>query len=70
MDTMNNTSALSVGILAVFTDYAGRVITCRIVRIDGSDVFCKVIALDPVAVRPYAIGDVMVRDARFVQAAV
>ena len=59
--------ALVVGDLAVFTDYAGRTIGCRVTRIDGGNVWCKVVGLSDQP--PYRIGDIICRDECYVRRA-
>ncbi len=60
--------ALAVGDLAVFTDYAGRAIGCRVTRIDAGMAWCKVTGLGEQ--RPYRNGDVITRDLCHVRRAV
>lgn len=60
---------LKVGDLAVFTDYAGRKIGCRVTRMEHGLVWCKVTGLDDWQ-GPYRRGDVMAIDADKVQGAI
>lgn len=61
---------LRVGDLAVFTDYKGREIGCRVERVDhGNNVWCRVCGLETWQ-GPYKIGDLIVIDAGQVRRAV
>jgi hypothetical protein len=60
--------ALTVGCLAVFTDYKGRQIGCTVQRLDAGMVWCKVAGLSDQP--PYRIGDIIVRDLCHVQRAI
>jgi hypothetical protein len=61
--------ALQVGDLAVFVDYKGREIGCKVTRIEAGTVWCQVAGLETWQ-HCYKIGDVIAVDASKVRRAV
>lgn len=59
---------LAVGSLAVFTDYRGREIGCRVERLEHGQVWCRVCGLEAWQ-GPYRSGDLQVMDAAKVRPA-
>lgn len=57
-----------VGDLAVFVDYKGREVGCRIERVDHGNVWCRVCGLETWQ-GPYKIGDLLVIDSNKVRRA-